>query len=333
MKDLVIIGAGPIGLFAGYYAGLRDLDTTIMECDKIGGQLTNQYPESNILDIPGHIKIKAEDLIENLKDQMITTLGKNVIHWEGKPELHIEKNNECFIIHTPNIFLENMIQTKSILLCTGAGVVKNKRYKINLDGDYLDELIKINYERDKLFDITGGIFAENPTVTILGGGNSAIDYALEQVEKGTIVNVVTRGELKANERTIIQLRSNMKKIRIFTNTIITGVNYPNAMIQNISNGSKSIIKIDRVSSFLGNYLENTINFINIDLDKKGDYYMVDDKSQTNIPLLYAAGDCAYSEFGMKLLVCGFSQATIAVNHCKSVISNKGMFGGYTSMEK
>lgn len=335
LYDLTIIGAGPIGLFAAYYAGLRQLNTIVLEADTIGGQLTNQYPNSKILDVPGHTEILAKDLVTNLYDQAIRSFDYNeFIRWEGSPNLSIIKSTDHFIITTENKLLSPDIRTKAILLATGAGFSTAKRYQINLDGDYLDTLIdNVNYDRNNKFNLSGKTYTELPSVVVLGGGNTAIDYCIDMINEPCNLIIINRSVLKAHEKNVSTLRENSKRAKIYENSIITEIRNNYLIVTNIETGTKSFIKFDHISSFLGNNLVNTIDFIKLNIEKKGDYYMIDEKSQTNIPLLYAAGDCAYSEYGMKLLVCGFSQATIAVNHCKSVLSNKGMFGGYTSMEK
>ena len=136
MKDLVIVGAGPVGLYAGILASLHNLNTVVIEGkESVGGQLSSLYPEKNIIDLPGFNSVTAKEFVDKLVEQFNTK--------ENKPELllneevkNFTKVNDYYKITTT----KREICAKCILLTTGMGVFTPRKIGIENE-DIFDNII------------------------------------------------------------------------------------------------------------------------------------------------------------------------------------------------
>ncbi len=319
IKNLVIIGAGPIGLYAGYRAGLAKLDTTLLECDKIGGHL-NRYSDNiysaacKLRDIPGHYEINPQELIRQLTLQLESTLSKS-IRYEADPKLEIRKVIGGFEIHTQNNFFERDIHTRSIVLATGQGCMNPVKYKINLDGEVLNEFVTVNYDKNKIPNLT--------SVLVIGKDRIAIEYVINLLKADCKVFFLSLDKIDLSKDDIDFFKNYSGRITVYENSFISEVRKPMAIIQNIQTGAKSAINFSECSIFLGHNLENTIEFINLYIEhSNSDYtYAVDKNCQTSIPMIYAIGDCVLLPYTGDLTI-GFGQAAIAINHCSNQLQKE-----------
>ena len=200
LYDISIIGGGPIGMFAATYAGMRSAKVQLLESlGQLGGQPQALFSEKTIYDIPGFSSISGKDLIRNLNTQLQQF---NVDVYVNSPVLNIQKTEKNqFKIITNN----RISYSKSIIISTGIGSFEPRRLRI-ANAEAL--------ENDKLFyTVNDPSIFENKTIAIAGGGDSAIDWALElnTIAKDTIV-IHRRNQFRAMESNVDKLKESGSKI-------------------------------------------------------------------------------------------------------------------------
>jgi len=163
--DITIVGAGPAGMFAAFYAGMRNAKTKIIDTlPQLGGQLSTLYPEKYIYDIPGYPKIKAGDLVQKLEKQ-ITTFNQRYCLEEQV--LKIERQDDGIIEVTTN---KRTHYSRAVILALGNGSFQPRKLTVPNADNF--ENYGIDYYVPDLMKYAG------KKVAIAGGGDSAIDWAL-----------------------------------------------------------------------------------------------------------------------------------------------------------
>ena len=193
MKDLIIIGAGPIGLYSGILASLHNLDFLLIESkSQPGGQLTSLYPEKDIIDLAGLPRISAKNYIHQLMLQL-TNLSSDSLHL-NENVLTIENKENYHIVRTSTSAYE-----------TGMGLFMPR--KIGLDNE--------DCFKNILYSLPSKQMLKNKNVIILGGGDSAVDWALtlkDLVKDCSIVH--RRQEFRAQDNQVQAMRNST--INIYT---------------------------------------------------------------------------------------------------------------------
>ena len=189
MYELVIVGAGPIGIFASFYAGMRDINSVTLESsDHYGGQLTDIYPEKPIYDIPGIKEIKAKDLVEQLYNQYLPYKDKVEIKYNQDIK-SCELKDDYFVLNVNN----EVIETKTILLTSGNGNFNPRRLEV----DGVKECKNIFYKLESLQKYKG------QNIVVLGGGDSALDWANMLTNVANTVTIIhRRNEFRAHESSL-----------------------------------------------------------------------------------------------------------------------------------
>ena len=190
MLELIIIGAGPAGLYAGFIAGLRHIQAMVLESLPFaGGQLTTMYPEKPVYDIPGFSNILARDFISHLRQQHQPFASEVPIHYQQKVVQVVSYPTYYEVITDQG----DHFQTKSILIATGSGVMKPQTVPSHLiEGDV-----------PLYFTIDHPEALSKQHITILGGGDSAFDWANVLSQKGHEVTVIHhRREFRAFDHSL-----------------------------------------------------------------------------------------------------------------------------------
>lgn len=323
--ELVIVGAGPTGLFATFLAGLRDINSITLEAlDHTGGQIPELYPEKMVYDVQGIPKINAIDLRDKMYEQ--ATLFNGKIELSSKVT-DIIPDNEKYIIEVNG---EKKYRCKAVLICTGIGDFTPR--KIGCPGE--DEFAGKGVEYT-VKDVTK--FA-GKTVAIVGGGDSALDYANELTETAKKIYVLHHSEkFKAAEKTLDSVMKN-KEISLLMNTSVTAIK-GNKHIEEIStvnelDKSTGNIKVDSLIIAIGHVGKpNVYKSVNITTSKNGRSIMVNDEYQTNIKGIFAVGDVATvaGEPIHPLIAVDGGNAYIAINFIKKYLTPTAtIFGGHSS---
>lgn len=310
--DITIIGGGPVGLFTAFYGGMRQATVKIIESlPQLGGQLSALYPEKYIYDVAGFPKIRAQELVNNLKEQMA----------KFKPQITLEQSVEKLEKQADGLFKlttnKEVHYSKTVIVTAGNGAFQPRRLELESAVQY--EHKNLHYFIEDLTKFAG------KKVVVFGGGDSAVDWALmlEPIaEKVTIVH--RRDKFRAHEHSVENLTNSKVDIK---------TPYVPAELKGDQNGIKQVV-IDEVNgngkvsidvdAVIVNYgFVSTLGPIKewgLEIDKNA--VVVNSKMETNVPGIYAAGDICSYEGKVKLIACGFGEAPTAINNAKSYIDPK-----------
>ncbi|HLR03676.1 MAG TPA: NAD(P)/FAD-dependent oxidoreductase [Virgibacillus sp.] len=309
--DITIIGAGPTGLFTAFYSGMRQASVKIIESlPHTGGQLTALYPEKYIYDVAGFPRVRAQDLIDNLEEQAnlfdhTTVLGQAIEKVE-KIEDDVFKITSDKEIH----------YSKTIIITAGNGAFQPRRLNVNECDQF--EGINLHYHVQDMNQY------ENQHVMLLGGGDSAVDWALmleDIAKKVTLVH--RRDKFRAHEHSVEQLiNSSIDILTPFIPTEIQGDDRIEKVFLEEVKGDRTM-ELD-VDSILCNYgFISTLGPIKdwgLEIEKNS--IVVNSRMETNIPGIYAAGDITTYPGKVKLIATGFGEGPTAVNNAKQYIDPK-----------
>ncbi|GBD95126.1 ferredoxin--NADP reductase 2 [bacterium BMS3Abin05] len=322
LYDITIIGAGPIGLYATYYAGLRDMKVKTLESlSQVGGQLNALYPKKYIYDIPGYPKILAEELVWNLQAQAI----------QYKPEIITEQKVVDLQVREPlSIALTtekgDKHFTKTVVISAGAGAFMPRKLAVPdaaaMEGRGLYYVVHHPEDfRDR-------------RLLIIGGGDSALDWSLtlEPIAR-EIAHIHMLKQFRGHEDSVRKLMQS-KKIKTYIHhqlKEIHGEEHVEAVtIVNNVDGSEMTFEVDAVLSFIG-FITNLGPIKNWGIETERNAIQVDQTMQTNLPGVFAAGDVASHPGKLKLISTGFADAAVAVNNAKHFIEPKArVYPGHSS---
>lgn len=302
MLDLLIIGAGPIGLFAAFNAGMRNFKSAIIDAQSyVGGQLTTIYAEKPIYDVPGIKEIKAKDLIDQLYDQYKPFMEKVPLYLSNK-FFEIEQQADHFLVKTAN----HEFLTKTILLTVGNGGFNPR--KLNVE--------KSDQFQNIVYFIKNLEAYRNKDVVVLGGGDSALDWAnmLSDVAKSTTL-IHRRNEFRAHDESI---RLFQQKNKILTPYVVDQLlskdeNYVDELVlKNIQDNSLLHLKTDAVVVNFG-FLPSLIKYNNFNLAHDDQGLDVKQDMSTSLPGVYAAGNCVTYPGKLKTIASGFGEAATAIH--------------------
>jgi|SRR5690625_4333207 len=312
LYDLTIIGAGPAGLFTAFYGGMRQASVKLIESlPHTGGQLTALYPEKYIYDVAGFPKIRAQELVNNLEKQLdifdsTICLGQSIETVEKLDDGTFKLTSQNNDIHF----------SKVVIITAGNGAFEPRRLNINNCERF--EGINLHYFVNDMNQF------KNQHVAILGGGDSAVDWALmlEPIaEKVTLIH--RRDEFRAHEHSIEQLKnSTVEMLTPFVPTDIEGEDKIERLVLQETRGDE-IIKLD-VDSVICNYgfISKLGPIANWGLEIERNSIVVNSKMETNIPGIYAVGDINTFDGKVKLIATGFGEGPIAVNNAMQFIDPK-----------
>ena len=325
--DIIIIGAGPVGLFTVFEAGLLKLRCHLIDVlPQVGGQLTEIYPKKPIYDIPGFPIVLAGDLIDNLMQQIAPfkpgfTLGEKAIS--------IEETSDNQFIVTTNQGTQHI--APNIAIAGGLGCFEPRKPPIaniaDFEGNGVDYMVK---DPEKY---------RNKKVVIAGGGDSALDWALFLKDVASEVILVHRstefrGHLDSVQK-VMDLSTN-GQMKLMLNSEITHLdgsgklNKVGATIKGESEiqwvDADCFLPLFGLSPKLGPIANWGLNINKIAIEVNTLDY------STNVPGIYAVGDINTYEGKLKLILCGFHEATMMVQSAfKRIYPNKNLVLKYTTV--
>jgi ferredoxin/flavodoxin---NADP+ reductase len=307
--DITIIGGGPTGLFAAFYGGMRQASVKIIESlPQLGGQLSALYPEKYIYDVAGFPKIRAQELIDNLKEQM-AKFNPTVCLEQSVEKL--EKLEDGTFKLTTN---KEIHYSKTVIITAGNGAFQPRRLELENAMQY--EGKNLHYFIDDLNKFAG------KKVLVCGGGDSAVDWALmlEPIaEKVTIVH--RRDKFRAHEHSVENLMKSKVEVKTpFVPVELIGDenSIKQVVLEEVKAGTKETIDVDAVIVNYG-FISSLGPIKEWGLEIEKNSIKVNSKMETNILGIYAAGDICTYEGKVKLIACGFGEAPIAVNNAKAYI--------------
>lgn len=304
--DITVIGGGPVGIFTAFYGGMRQASVKIIESlPQLGGQLSALYPEKFIYDIAGFPKVRAQELITNLKEQM----GKfeQTIALEQSVQ-KVEKQEDGTFKLTTN---KEIHYSKSIIITAGNGAFQPRR--IEIEGSEKYEKKNLHYFINDLNQFAG------KKVVIFGGGDSAVDWALMLEPIAAQVTIVhRRDKFRAHEHSVENLINSKVDIKtpfVPVEFLETDGQISAVVIKDANGDDTQSIDVDAVIVNYG-FISSLgpIKEWGLEIDKNS--IVVNSKMETNISGIYACGDIATYDGKVKLIANGFGEAPIAVSQAK-----------------
>ena len=325
LYDITIVGGGVAGLFAAFYAGMREMRTKLIEAlPELGGQLAVLYPEKYIYDVAGHPKILAKDLVESLEEQE-EKFQPEIVFSERALKLK-RKEDGNIIVETDK--REHL--TKTVIITAGIGAFAPNKVGIPNESRYEGKGLSYFVKEKSAY--------KGKQVLVVGGGDSAVDWALtlrNWAKKVTLIH--RRDTFRAHERSVTELFSSDLSVKLFweLKEILGDNKVEEVKISNTKTGEQSVLKVDAILVNIGFRADlGPITGWGLNLD--GRQIKVNQRMETNIPGVYAAGDINAPEGldRLNLIATGFAQATVAVNYAKKFIDpTSSVYPGHSSDKK
>ena len=309
--DLLIIGAGPTGLFAVFEAGLLKMKCHLIDAlPQPGGQLTELYPKKPIFDIPGYPSINAGQLIDNLMEQIKQfepgfTLGETAVTLNKLEDGTFEVITNKGTVH----------YAKAVAIAGGLGTFEPRKPLLDNIEDYEENGVEYFVKNPEVY--------RDKTIVIAGGGDSALDWSIYLADVAKSVTLIHRrnefrGALDSVEK--VQELKNKGKINLVTPAEVVGLK---------GNGHIEAITVDKDGEIYDVATDYFIPLFGLTpkLGAIADWGLEIEKNaivvnnaldyQTNIEGVYAIGDVNTYPGKLKLILCGFHEATLM---CQSVFN-------------
>ena len=313
VKDLTIIGGGPTGLFGLFYAGVRHLDTQLVEAmDEIGGALSALYAVKNVYDMAGFPAILAKDLVAALHEQADQWQYPIIL---SQKITELEERDGVYVLHSQS---GEEFKSKTVLIANGNGSLAPRKLKIPGIEPLEDKQVFYTVKNLETF--------RDKRVLIIGGGDSALDWALELEKVAKMATLIHRLPVwQAHEATVRQLiysevdvhfpRHEASELHL-TDGKLTGVT-----ITNLTSKETFDLEVDIILICIGFLMDTTvIRKWGVDLEGRKGIKVDPATMVTSRPGIYAAGDIAAYEGKINLIACGASEAAMAVNQAVRYIN-------------
>jgi ferredoxin/flavodoxin---NADP+ reductase len=314
--DLLIVGAGPVGLFGAYYAGVRKLTTVVLDSlEEPGGQITAMYPEKAIFDVAGFPAVLGRDLVDALVAQ---AAPHNPDYLLGHQAVGLERGDGVFVVTTSDGL---QIETRAIMITGGIGTFTPR--PLPTGGEYLG--------RGLVHFVPDPSVYKGQNVIVVGGGDSAIDWALmlEPIAKAVTV-VHRRAQFRAHPHSVELL--NASSVELLTDAQISGVRGdPNVEEVDVSvKGASRTLPCEKLVAALG-FTANLGPLLEWGIDVHKRNIVVDTMGRTNVPGIYAAGDIVVYDGKVNLIATGFGEVATAVNNAAAYLNpDVSAFPGHLS---
>jgi ferredoxin/flavodoxin---NADP+ reductase len=317
-RDLLIVGAGPVGLYAAYYAGFRGLSTAVVDSlPEVGGQVTAMYPEKPIYDIAGFPAIRGRDLVTGLMEQVAQFAPTFVL---GQSAQTLKRGEDGVTSVTTADGTE--IRCRAVVISGGIGTFTPRPLPVG--GDWLGR--GLSYFVPSLEAHAG------QDVVVVGGGDSACDWALSLEPIARSVTLVhRRSAFRAHAHSVAQLLAST--VEVITDAELTAV-HGGQLIERVEitgRGDAVVRPAQAVIAALG-FTANLGPVRQWGIEVTGNRYLpVDTTMSTNLPGVFAAGDITDYRGKVRLISVGFGEAATAVNNAAVLINpDEQLFPGHSS---
>jgi thioredoxin reductase (NADPH) len=306
LVDITVIGGGPTGLYAAFYAGMRGISCRIIDAlPELGGQLTALYPEKDVFDVAGFPRVLAKDLARDLVVQG-TQFDPDVCLEERVEELG--RDGDHFDLVTD----AGVRPTRSLVIAAGKGAFKPRTLDVpGWDRFYRDGIWSHVKDPESYRD---------RRVLIVGGGDSAFDWSWGLREIAAELTQIHRSDrYRAHQHTVelVEQAAERGEIDLLTYHEVREFHgdeeLEGATLYHNKTKEERRLKLDAVLALIG-YVPNIGPIADWGLELEGNAIRVDSCMRTNIPGVYAAGDIATFEGKLELISTGFGEAAIAVNN-------------------
>jgi ferredoxin/flavodoxin---NADP+ reductase len=306
ITDITIIGGGPTGLFASFYAGMRGATAQIVDAlPELGGQLTALYPEKYIFDVGGYSKILAKDLVKALREQA------EQFHFKAHLNQNVtalERADDHFVLVT----VKDRFPTRSIVIAAGIGAFAPRR---------LPQACAEPWYGRGIFDrVSNPDDFRNQRIVIIGGGDSAFDWAQQLRDRARAVTLVHRSDrYRAHGATISDVhaaaaagRTTLLPFHELHDVLSDGERLTGVIVRDVKTKITRDIDADAILPMLG-FQSDIGALADWGLNCEKDEIIVNSMMETGRAGIYAAGDITTYPGKLKLIATGFGEAATAVN--------------------
>jgi ferredoxin/flavodoxin---NADP+ reductase len=316
--DIAIVGAGPTGLFAAYYAGFRGLSVAIIDAlPEPGGQVTAMYPEKAIFDVAGFPVIKGRDLVANLVQQAGAFSPSYLLGVRAEKLAHLADGRPSLTLSDGRV-----VNCGAVVITGGLGSFSSRPLPAAdaFSGDGIMFFVK-------QLDVLAG-----HDVVIVGGGDSAFDWALAlQPIAKSVTMVHRRDKFRAHASTVARVQE--LPIDIIVNAEVTEIVGDGQVVGCVvtpKGGEARTLPANTVVAALG-FTADLGPLAEWDLELDRRHIKVDSTTATNLPRIYAAGDISDYPGKVRLIAVGFGEAATAVNNAAVAIDPSAhLFPGHSS---
>jgi len=305
--DIIVIGAGPVGLFAIFELGLLNLQCHVVDnLNKIGGQCTELYPEKPIFDIPSRPRVSAQELVDNLLEQ--AKPFNPIFHLNQQAEKLERKEDKLWYLTTSDNIT---ICAKCIVIAAGAGSFVPRKLPIENINEFENISVFYSIKDKSLF--------KNKKVLIAGGGDSALDWTNDLFSMSEITLIHRRKEFRAAPESVSKMLELEQKKKI--NFIIGQIHSIKGNLGKISeieykrDDKIYSLQTDFLLPFYGLKMElGPIAKWGLNLEENR--IKVDtEKFETSVPSIFAIGDINTYPGKLKLILSGFHESALMAQKC------------------
>ena len=305
--DVIIIGAGPVGLFAVHQLGIKGLKAVVVDnLDKVGGQCIELYPDKPIYDIPAVPECTGEQLTKRLLDQIKPF--KTEFYLNERVEEVFQKDTNWIVKTNKN----NQFVAPNIIIAGGVGSFEPRKLSLKQAEKLEDKAVFYSVKNKDKF--------KNKNIAIFGGGDSALDWALELSKFSKITLIHRRNEFRGAQHTLSEIKKleHEGKISIKTPCQIESLDDENELKSitiKYDDGKTEKIPTDIILSFFGLIMKlGPIATWGLNMDKKT-IEVNPENFETNKKGIFAAGDICFYPGKLKLILSGFHEVALASVEC------------------
>jgi thioredoxin reductase len=307
-RDITIIGGGPTGIFALFYAGMRGVTAQVVDAlPELGGQLTALYPEKYVFDVAGFPKVLAKDLVRQLAEQ--TKQFSQPAHL-GHRIVGLEQADGGFVLVSEH----GRFPTRAIVIAAGIGAFEPRRLPQSCAEPW--------YGRGIHDVVTDPERFRGQRVVIIGGGDSAFDWGVQLLTRASHVTIVHRSDrFRAHDATVAEFRGAVASgtADLFTFHELDDVicrsrqdRFTHLSLRDIKGKTTREIEADVILPMLG-FKSDMGALSEWGLTFEKDAIVVNSQMETTRPGIYAAGDVTAYPGKLPLIALGFGEACIAIN--------------------
>ena len=328
--DITILGAGPAGLAAAYYAGHRDASVRIIESlEQIGGQVAAVYPEKHVFDVAGYPKIQGQALVDLCAEQGLQYEPEVRLGEEVQALERLSENGEELLSVTTD--KGGPFLGRALIITAGHGAFEPRKLGVD-DIDAWEGKGLHYFVREK------DVFRDR-TCVIVGGGDSALDWTLglQDTAKHPIALVHRRDSFRALETSVNEAKQleTQGRVKILTPYEVREVhgdgNIRAVTVENTKSGESEQVDCDALITLLGFHSHlGAIADWGLELEGKRQIKIDPTTCQTNLPRVYAAGDVAGYPGKITLITIGMGEAAIAANNAVAAIRGEKVQPKYST---
>jgi thioredoxin reductase (NADPH) len=328
--DITILGAGPSGLAAAYYAGHRDASVRIIESlEQIGGQVAAVYPEKHVYDVAGYPKIQGQALVDLCAEQGLQYEPEVRLGEEVQTLERLSENGEELLSVTTD--KGGPFLSRALIITAGHGAFEPRKLGID-DIDVWEGKGLHYFVREK------DVFRDR-TCVIVGGGDSALDWTLglQDTARHPIALVHRRDNFRAletsvNEAKQLETEGRVKILTPYEVREVHGDGHISAVtVENTQSGETEQVDCDALITLLGFHSHlGAIADWGLELEGKRQIKIEPTTCETNLPRVYAAGDVAGYPGKITLITIGMGEAAIAANNAVAAIRGEKVQPKYST---